>query len=517
MRNLKKLLVLVVALVLATSLMLTGCGGSEKAAESTTPAPASGSAAEGSAVASATVPAEAYQLDWYFMGGSEPQDLALIESKIGEYLKDKINATVKMNILDWANYQQKMGAMLVAGQKFDICFTSSWFLDYPKNSQDGYFVELNQYTDNILKPTWDMLKSTMGEEFLNGSKINGKNYAIPTAKEGARHWGFVYNKTMAEKYKFDMSTIKKFEDIEPMLKTVKENEPSDVVPLFNDANLNLGFIPWNATMPDAVGQLKDGKWVNQYETPEYKAGYELIRDYYNKGYIQKDAATTKDGPTIRTAGKFFAFAVNLRPGYADEQSVSTKANGFVLGQVDVTEPVITNSETMGGMEAISVTSENPERAAMFLNLYNTDPYLNNLIVYGIEGKHYKKVSDNIIDTIPDSGYGPDNQWKFGNQFLNYLSSTEDPKKWDNYKVYNAKGKQIEGVGFIFDYVKGNVQNERASTDQVVAEFHPAMEVGSLDVNKALPEFISKLKAAGSDKLVEEMNKQYDEWKAANNK
>lgn len=48
------------------------------------------------------------------------------------------------------------------------------------------------------------------------------------------------------------------------------------------------------------------------------------------------------------------------------------------------------------MLAISTTSEDPARAMMFINLLHTDPYLNNLLNYGIEGKHYLKVNENVI-------------------------------------------------------------------------------------------------------------------------
>ena len=35
---------------------------------------------------------------------------------------------------------------------------------------------------------------------------------------------------------------------------------------------------------------------------------------------------------------------------------------------------------------------------------NTDPYLNNLINYGIEGKHYTKIDDNTIKIVDNTPY-----------------------------------------------------------------------------------------------------------------
>ena len=59
------------------------------------------------------------------------------------------------------------------------------------------------------------------------------------------------------------------------------------------------------------------------------------------------------------------------------------------------------------MMAISTASKNPERAMMFLNLLNTDPYLMTLLNYGVEGVHYNLNSDKLVEfTDKRSDYQP---------------------------------------------------------------------------------------------------------------
>ena len=56
--------------------------------------------------------------------------------------------------------------------------------------------------------------------------------------------------------------------------------------------------------------------------------------------------------------------------------------------VSTTPAYVDTTSSQGAMMAISTASKNPERAMMFLNLLNTDPYLMTLLNYGIEGVHY---------------------------------------------------------------------------------------------------------------------------------
>ena len=44
------------------------------------------------------------------------------------------------------------------------------------------------------------------------------------------------------------------------------------------------------------------------------------------------------------------------------------------------------------------------------------------------------------------------------------------------------------------------------------EFRSRLADGADDYESLLNEYISKLKAAGSEKIMEEVNKQYEEWK-----
>ena len=71
--------------------------------------------------------------------------------------------------LDGATITIKTNTALAAGEPIDIVFTASWAANYNVNATSGYFKELNAYIEK-----YPAIKDILGEDFLNGSAINGK-------------------------------------------------------------------------------------------------------------------------------------------------------------------------------------------------------------------------------------------------------------------------------------------------------------------------------------------------------
>ena len=264
--------------------------------------------------------------------------------------------------------------------------------------------------------------------------------------------------------------------------------------------------------PDKV----DTKVYMSLETPEEQAHYDTMHKFFEEGFIRKDAATLGDYTQDMTAGKIFVKASGYKPGLENE-TTNAYAMPYTVVKL-IPYAVMSTGDAMGAMQAISRTSKDPERAMMFLELINTDKYLNNLINYGIEGKHYVKVSENVIDYLPDSdngknsGYNPQMQWGFANQFLNYLFPNEDPNKWQQYEEFNKTAIPAIDMGFVFDQSK--VENEIAACKNVWAEYMPGLVTGTSDPKEVVPKAIEKFKEAGVQKIIDECQAQFDAWYAS---
>lgn len=496
----RKSIAFILAAMLVLSIGLAGCGNKKEEDKPVTDNKTSdvGTSKEDKPVT----------LSWYYPGPGQQEDVKLVEEEATKYLKDKINVNLKLQCFDFGSYPDKMKTMIAAGEEFDICFTASWGLNYREQASKGAYIALDDMFDKYAPKT----KALVGNTFLKGSKVDGKNYAVPVNKEKAAQYGFLFLKKYVDKYGFDINSLKKMEDIEPMLKMIKEKEPG-IYPMAG------AFEALTKQYYDDLGApgfgiiRHDGsnyKIVLKEEEPEFKAYCDLAYKFYKAGYIRADAATIKDQSGDEKAGKIFVKCSALKPGKDKEFSMGT---GQEWIQVEMTPAIISNFDTMGAMHAISKTSKNPEKALEFLEIMNNDKSMNNMICFGIEGVHYEKVSDNIIKKTADNAkYNPGTSWMFANNFINYLWENEDPNKWQKFEKFNNDAIPARSLGFAFE--PSSVKNEIAACDTVKQEYENALINGTVDPKVYIPKYVKALKDAGADAVIAEKQKQIDAWAAS---
>jgi len=501
MHSIKKFLCLALVLVFTLSLTLTGCG--DKTTETPdTPAPATKNAPATEKTeepAAPEVPAETVELTMTLIGNKQETDTDLVMEEINKYLADKLNIKLNLQVYGWGDpYDQKVNTMLSSGEPFE---------NFLRNASAGYFYEL---TDFLAK--YPAIYEVCGKDFVNGSAIDGKNYAVPTHKEVAHNWGFLLQKKYVDKYGIDLSTINKMEDLEPHFEKVK----GEVTPLLIvGGDSPFQFLDWDRISDDNVpGALypdnRDNTIVNHFLAPESIAMYKKLRDYYQKGYIAADAATMENTAEQMKTGKFFAVEQSLKPGKDAEMTGST---GVEWVQVDITKPVMSNRETTGAMLAIPAASKNPERAFLFIEMLYTDAKLRNMLTFGIEGKHYTVNADGRI-TITQEGqdkYNPGNPWRYGDQFKDLLMDNEDPNKWNDFKAYNDAALPMNSLGFVFNGEPVNTEISACRT--VVGTYDRQLQCGAVDVDPIIKKYEAELKASGVDTVIAEMQNQYDAWRA----
>lgn len=507
----KKVLFLMLCMVAMLSLVLVACGPSST--ELLPDDPMQGEDPN-------TCPSEPYELSWYFTQGDPQADNATVEAAVNDYLKDKLNVTVKLVRLGGGQYNEKMNAKINAGEKFDLCFTTG--TTYRSAAQNGAFVALDKYIDRYMPN----IKKELGMDIWNNVKGNdGMIYAVPAIKEMAEQRGWGFRKDIAEKYNIDMTqyvdpdplfAYRSFDLIKPVLLDIQKKEPTDLqYPIdWDTSRTPKNFVGFDAIAgPYGVFEHKDvGKVQYYYDTTDYKESVRIARDFFQAGLIKRDVLTATDFSARLKEGKMFAYAEFLKPGKTDELSQNYK---YKLGQVGATKVTLNNGNTLASLTAISSTSGNPIRVMRFLEMFNSDKTLNNLIIYGVEGKHYKKLPEigpDYVEVIKDGGYTlSGSQWSMGNVFLNYLTANEATDKVAKLKEFDAQATKTQSFGFVFDAEP--IRPDIAAIKTVTDEYNKQIELGVMDYQPLMEARDKRLKEAGVDKVKAEVEKQYGAFMA----
>lgn len=498
----KRSLVFVLALILAISTLVIGCKSTKN--DDTTKTEGNKNGEKDTAKKEDPV-----ELIWYNIG-TPANDMGLVQDELNKYLLEKINATVKITQFDWGEYNDKMQVKVASGEPMDIMFTCSWANDYPTNVTKGALLPLNDLIDKYGQG----IKENLHPLFLEGAKINGEIYALPTNKELGWQAVWIVNKDLADKYDIDISKLNTLESLEPYLEIIKKNEP-DILPLALDKDstpyiANVDEI-LGTSMPVAVQFDNPTKIVNLYKTDEAMSMFKTIHRYYEKGYVHADAPVNNVGPDWGQTGKFFIAKAHYQP-YAE---VGWEAGDFRNSKIAIApihQPFANNGSTRGAMQGISINSEHPEKAMEFLNLLYTDEYVLNLLDYGIEETHYTKNDEGYIkltDRAQENYLFP--SFTIGNVFNTYLIEGTPADKWEKFNKFNDESLQVPSLGFTPDLT--NIKSEVASVRNAAKEIESSLYLGQVDPEEYVPKAIKKFEDSGLNKIIEELQAQYDAWLA----
>ncbi len=443
-------------------------------------------------------------------------DLKEVEAEVNKITEKEIGARINIMRIEEGDYNQKIQLGLAGGEDIDICNMAPRF-GFLSHVSRGAFLPLNEVIDKNAPEIYDI----MPDKFWEAAKVGGQIYGIPNYQIVGRMNGFVAQKDLLDKYNFDLSSVKKLEDIEPFLKDVKNGEESNMLA----SGITGGSYAWGLSHYVGFEAIGSEKYptairnndetltvVNQFETEEFKNYCKLMRDWYQKGYVAQAGASDSESDLLQQ-GLIASRIDNVAPGM--EENFEKQMGGRKVRTQVIDPPFVNTANIIATMNCVNARTKYPELCVKFLNLinHNTDNIYNTL-VFGIEGKHYNKTGDNRIEKIADSGYDLSGySWELGNNFNAYVYGSQADDLWEQTEKVNNEANVSMILGFTFDIEP--IQTELSSCQAVVDEYLGPIARGSVDVDTELPKFIEKLKAAGVDKVIEEAQKQINEWKAKN--
>lgn len=231
-----------------------------------------------------------------------------------------------------------------------------------------------------------------------------------------------------------------------------------------------------------------------------------MHEWYQKGFIS-DASLTKTEQYDSYHAGIYMLTGAGNTAYEGQQSRLVKsAHGYDTYEVALNDPVFTTEAAAATITSVARVSKHPEKAVKLLEYINTDPTIYNLLIHGIEGKHYQKLNDQMISIPIDTRYKC-LEYVIGNSFNGYVVYPEPENKNELTLQTHREANSSPILGFVFDTKP--VSEEVSQCKSVYDDLYPAIASGIVDPQIAVPEFLAQLERAGSQKVIEEMQRQID--------
>lgn len=523
---------------------LAACGNSETTDSASTEAVAAqesvqtgSNEAESTGTSEGSGEAGAYNVDWEDMAdinvvfiapGAIPSGLQEVEDAVNEITEPQINTHVNLEMLEIGNYIQQVSLKMSSAEQVDLIMTfPGGSATFSAMQSQGQLMDITDLMATYGQPVLD----TVGD-YIKATTIDGKIYGVPVYRNYASNVNALMRTDVLE----DLGLVEKAQNIETLadfaeiLETVKNSEKWGYLSLLSSAagNGSVGFFSGSFigydtaedvlydslgteyVMVDASGEDPEVKVIAA--TDEYKDMYSWLHDWYEKGYIYGDAATTTESAYDLIKGdKLFGTLIS------GELDIETVAEGFC--QMDMTcvpvmsLPVTTGTCTMFSW-GVPTSAKYPEAAVTFLSMMYTSPEINNLLAWGIEGRDYV-VTDGMAGYPDGNADVPYHSSDYinGNQFLVIPWEGSDPDIREKSLEATENAPISAYLGFTAD--TSAITNEVSAVTNAVAEFSKQINTGLADAS-VLDDFNTKLEASGIQKIVDEYQKQLDEW-IANNK
>ncbi len=533
----RKLISLLLSVVMVMS-VLSGCGQTAKEETKTNVSETQKETSKESDSVketenAATEELEYVELDWYVYMNSQSTDANILQEALDEYFLEKLNCKVNLHAIKNSEYVEKMSAAVSSGEPIDILFLGNAF-PYATYADMGAL-----YPMNDLLERYPNVKGLFADGVWESLKMpDGEVYCVPTLKDNAYFIGRYTNTTMLEALGYTMEDIQwndwteMEEDCVELIKARNEKfpeyaeypliasaMPNDIPYFYQAEKLVNGTDLANCNIPglELDAQYDVDTVFNYYETDAFRELALMRQRLVEAGVFAYDYDTFEGSLSPKEE-------VLFRAAWGGCWAPEDKYGDAFDVTLEVFPTIYTDSSYyLAAANAIGANSKDPERAMMVLECLNTDPYLATMMRFGVEGEHWQRNAEGNMELFNRNADTSKPGWIewFGISMGN-LTIAEAPLSYsgpdnilfDKMAQYNSEAILAPHMGFVVDTT--NITNEISACTNVITEYKH-LSLGQSEsqeaVNKEVDEFIAKLKANGSDKIVAEVQAQLDAWLA----
>ena len=554
----RKRVSMALAAIMTASVCLAGCGNTTDNAGSTK---AGSSEAVKEESKTDTVVSEASEqteevkeldpvtIQFWIGGPGKQKDSDRVWEAFNEKLQEYVpNTTVEITCMPTAEYKEKYPQMLASGEAVDLTWIASWVTGSNQLIMDGNLMAL----DDLVDEYGQGIKETLGEDVLDMHRYpkDDKLYYLIS-------WQGLYSNVRAFKVPTELAQLAGDTWLEDTQKVVTKwwneySSPDDLQAVFDQLDIYFAALKENDKLYAGLTQATFGAWlypnrlssesslqmynigvphmdesftvIDTIQSDYYRVYAQNMAEFYKKGYIRSDIASLEKNTLSFVKGGEYTPNTSVIDVHNDLTPSAAQMYSATAG-VDISLIQIENEGYLSKGDATAMAipycADEPERAMMVLNALYTEPELYQLLIYGFEGEHYTDNGDGTITTdygaqgTADSNYGLW-KWTVGTCKNSLVTQADVAGYYDELQAQEKDAIISSFINFVFD--DSNVTDVVASLKAIDGEYKSMIDNGYMgdEWEATLDKWISERKAAGVDRLIEELQNQINDYVAQNN-
>lgn len=465
---------------------------------------------------------ETITLKWIIYG-ERYKESDVVFAEFNDQLQDFMpGVTVEIELVEKDEYREKWDMKMATGEQVDLAWVGTDEMNYTEEVRKGSFMVL----DYLLKTHGSTLSESLPEYMWEMEKIDGNIYGIPVSGPLYRsNYVMVFNEMLMNRFgdleemiavnqANQYTTRECFEVFEEFLENAKDHNAIGTGVSYQSVSklADKGYEGIYGVDSPFVIRIFDEelKVYNKYELESYQACFETMAEWYQKGYIKEDTKNLLDPSSEEGKSKG---SIMFMEEYGEKGTVPHMTEteyDAVYAEMDGYRYI--GYDGCRNSIVIPKSAHYPQQAMELVALLYSEEGrdLYRLLANGIEKHHYIVVKDNVIARMSDNGNG----------YLYQISQNTIGNVWQNYETVEGEFQQIQDyneeavmsplMGFSLDTRMIALEMEKINL--IVNQYLEELCQGSdNDWESLYQEFINEMKEAGSDKIIEEIQKQIDEF------